>query len=248
MFKLMKYESLRKIKLLLISLVIIGLFEIGILFTIYKGGYSLGLTAFLIWFLGVGGLIFALVDSITMYSHDLHRKPGYMLFLTPNNSYKIIGSKLLISLIEVAVGAVIYVSLNMLNYSIIYRLYFNDPDSPARKILDFITNIEHFPSPSEALMILLSLIVTWFTLILTIYLSITISKTLLSNVKFGGLFSFIFFIILYVIIIFIHSKLVGSINGDSIMVNNIINISYSTFVSILLYIGSSTLLSKGVDL
>lgn len=103
MFKLMKYELLKKVNLMFIALIVSVAVELIIVFTIYKGGAALGFSMFLIFLLGFGGFIMLFVDSVVMYSSDLYKKPGYMLFfLTPNSSFKIIGSKLLVSLIEAA--------------------------------------------------------------------------------------------------------------------------------------------------
>lgn len=256
MLKLMKYESLRKIRLLLIALVVIGITELAIIYTIYKGGYALGFTIMLIALLGFGGLIFLLIDSITMYSSDLYKRPGYMLFLTPNNSFKIIGSKLLISLLEGTIGIAIYISLLFANYKLIYSIYFNDPASEARMILDFFTSLTQFPSAKDMIMLVISFVVGWFSLILTIYLAITIRKTLLSNVKFGGIFSFIFFLILQFVIYYIQFKLLGNVDSWSYSVNENVSVAtysltsliYSGITGIILYISSSMLLSKGVDL
>ncbi|GMQ57919.1 hypothetical protein AN1V17_23140 [Vallitalea sediminicola] len=254
MLRLMKYESLKKAKLIVIALVMFGLIELAILFTIYKGGIALVFTVILIFLLGFGGLIFLLIDSINMYSSDLYKKPGYMLFLTPTNSYQIIGSKLIISLIEATIGLGMYIGFMLLNYKIVYAKYLNDPASNARMIMDFFESFSALPSPSEIILGIVSFIIGWFALILTIYLAITIRKTLLANVKLGGIFSFLFFLILQVLITYVQYKIVGSIDtGVSIgkgatMDYSTTSLIYSSIVSIILYISSSTLLSKGVDL
>jgi hypothetical protein len=248
----MKYEALRKVKLIVIALVMFGLVELAILFTIYKGGSALAFTMMLTFLLGFGGLIFLLIDSITMYSSDLYKKPGYMLFLTPTNSYQIIGSKLLISIIEATVGLAIFIGFMVLNYNIVYNKYLNAPGSSAKMVMDFFNNFSVLPTPNEMILGVVSFIVSWFSFILTIYLAITIRKTLLSNIKFGGIFSFIFFLILQGIISYIRFKLIG--NGSITSGTNIINtyfipsLIYSLVVSIIMYVSSSTLLSKGVDL
>jgi hypothetical protein len=250
----MKYEALKKAKLIVIALAMFGLIELAILFTIYKGGVALVFTVILIFLLGFGGLIFLLIDSINMYSSDLYKKPGYMLFLTPTNSYQIIGSKLFISLIEATIGLTMYIAFMVLNYNIVYSKYLNDPGSNARMIMDFFKGFSSLPTPSEILLAIVSFVISWFAFIITIYLAITIRKTLLSNVKLGGFFSFIFFLIIQVIITYIQYKLIGKVdNSITVGKNMTMNYSttsliYSSVISIIMYVSSSTLLSKGVDL
>ncbi|QUH28872.1 hypothetical protein [Vallitalea guaymasensis] len=254
MLRLMKYEALKKAKLIVIALVMFGLIELAILFTIYKGGIALVFTVILIFLLGFGGLIFLLIDSINMYSSDLYKKPGYMLFLTPTNSYQIIGSKLLISMLEATIGLAMYIGFMALNYNIVYNKYLNDPGSNARMIMDFFESFSALPSPGEIVLGIVSFVIGWFAFILTIYLAITIRKTLLSNVKLGGFFSFIFFLILQTIITYVQYKIVGNVdNGITVGKNMTMNYTttsliYSSVVSVIMYVSSSTLLSKGVDL
>lgn len=257
MLKLMKYEALRKIRLLFIALVVVGIVELVILYTIYKGGIALGFTVFLVFLLGFGGLIFLLVDSITMYSSDLYKRSGYMLFLTPNNTFKIIGSKLLISLFEAAFGLAVYIILMYGNYKLVFSLYLNDPASEARMLLDLFTAFAKLPSATDVIMLIVSVVVGWFSFILTIYLAITIRKTLLSNVKFGGIFSFIFFLILQFILTYVQFKLLGNVDTwttsqsmDISVTNNytLTSLLYSCVTGAILYVSSSMLLAKGVDL
>ncbi|GKX28392.1 hypothetical protein SH1V18_08720 [Vallitalea longa] len=253
MLKLIKYEFLRKIKNLGICIVIFAILEGISLYTIYKGSSSLPYTLIIMLLSIFGMFIFLLIDSITMYSSDLYKKSGYMLFLTPNSSSKIIGSKLLVSLIEATVGLSLLFGCLYINYQIVYDKYLNNPQ--AQELLDILKSIFSQPSTSEIVFIVLSFVISWFSFITTIYLAITIRKTLLANVKAGGLFSFIIFLVLQGIITYVQT-LVTTYDSTSIMISNnnmamqysTSSIIYSCVVMLILYVTSSVLLSKGVDL
>ncbi|QUI21530.1 hypothetical protein HZI73_04140 [Vallitalea pronyensis] len=255
MFKLIKYELLKKVNLMFIALIVAVAVELVIVYTIYRGGAALGFSVFLIFLLGFGGLIMLFVDSIIMYSSDLYKKPGYMLFLTPNNAFKIIGSKLLVSLIEAAVAVGFFIGLMYINYHLVYTLYLNDLSGEAKMLLDLFIAFTKLPSVGDMVMIIVSLTVSWFTLIVTAYLAITIRKTLLANIKFGGIVSFIFYSIIQFILIYIQIQILG--NVDAWQTSNNVGITstvsfasliYSCVTGAILYISSSMLLSKGVDL
>lgn len=262
MLKLMKYEALRKQKLLFIAITIIVLVEALIIFTLYKGGAAIGLTLFLVFLLGFGGIIFILVDNINMYSQDLYKKQGYMFFLTPNNGYKILGSKVLIGLIELLVGALIYYGIMFLNYKIVINLYLNETSRKASELMDFFGAffIDKMPPASDIFLVLLTIILGWFAFILTVYMAITLSKTLFKNIKFGGVISFVIFIVLNIIISIIQYKVL-KINGGSggmfIRANEMsytleeystISCIYNGILSIILFFFSGMLLNKKVDI
>ena len=89
MLKLIKFEFIRKYKLL--SMTLISAIALNIL-AISRGPG--GSTMFILLFPLVLSVLY-LIDIIKMYSEDLNKKTGYMLFMTPNSGYKIISSKLL---------------------------------------------------------------------------------------------------------------------------------------------------------
>ena len=59
--------------------------------------------------------VFYLADIIKMYSDDLNKKTGYMLFMTPNSGYKIISSKLLAAILEGFALVLIYFIFILIN-------------------------------------------------------------------------------------------------------------------------------------
>ena len=56
--------------------------------------------AFLIF---IGGFFAAMVFSFMLYYNDISKKPGYLLFMTPQSTAKIIASKLLVGFIGLIV-------------------------------------------------------------------------------------------------------------------------------------------------
>lgn len=266
MLKLIKYELIRKRKLLAMSLAVVILVELALLFTLYKGGGWIGLTMLLTFTTSIGIYLFVLVDCALTYSSDLNKPHGYMLFMTPNNGYKLIASKIIVSFIEIILGTVILFGVLYSNYLYAVHLFSKNLSETAKVFIDLFKGAFSgvIPSLGQFFLILTTMALQWFLTIMTIYFAITLTKTLLSNVKFKGLFSFIFFIGLYILHTNIFGAIIGSLGYFNNMVNSVTNSSfdfdknlfnffittcliYLTTSSIYLYF-SGRLLNKRVDL
>lgn len=108
MSKLIKYEFIKNRLGILISLGCIFMVEIIFLFSYYtKEDISLVISLLLLFFGCYICNIFGLIVGTRTYTRELSDKTGYMVYMTPNSYYKIIGSKyiftLLLELIYIAV-------------------------------------------------------------------------------------------------------------------------------------------------
>ncbi|NYB75981.1 hypothetical protein HZF24_17675 [Sedimentibacter hydroxybenzoicus DSM 7310] len=191
MLNLIKYELIKKYKLFSIAII----FSLGL--NVYHMTKGAGGSIFFIAFFPMIAGILYIVDVIRMYSDDLNKKSGYMLFMTPNSGYKIIVSKLITSVIEGFAILLIYFIFILINgvniaissgteivYSQIIRL--------VNSLLSgsFGINLGHI---FVFLFAVLTFIIAFIT---TVYAAMTIRKSIFSEVKFGGLLSFIIFMLL----------------------------------------------------
>lgn len=184
MLKLMKYEFLRRKTLLIVVLSVLFAMEALTAFGIYKGVGWLGLSITLISIMCIGVPIFVFFDSISTYYSDLKNKHGYMLFLTPNNGFKIIGSKLIIGVIEAIIFTSLVVFFMYINFEITHAMYLSEVNDFTIGFSQVISELkEQFPYSfwQVALVSIISFLLSWFSTILMAILSITISKTILSN-------------------------------------------------------------------
>lgn len=197
MLKLMKYELLRKQRILIISTSILFFIELAILFGIFKGGGWSALAILLIFMMIFGVILFVFVDSIRSYSVDLNQKEGYSLFLTPTSGYKIIGSKAIISFIELIFFVVIVFGLMVLNYKFTQFLYPDAFSKVVTPLFDTLKQMYSIPKLTELFFIILVYVFEWFAVIMIAILAMTLRKTILSNSKLGWLISLIFFVVIY---------------------------------------------------
>lgn len=189
MLKLIKFEFLRKRMIFVIS---IALVMIGQAYAIYKYfdieapvRAVIGQEVFAVYVLIVlvAMAILYLIDIIFLFRNDLFKQEGYMLFMTPNSGYKILGAKLIFALIEGLSIVAFYMLLVFINIKMMK--------------LDVI-NFEYFRISSEDLALMIKgLILGVFVLVefaLTVYLSFALFKSIFNNVRFKGLITFFIFI------------------------------------------------------
>ena len=183
MLKLIKYE-LRKNRTILLA--ITGAFLLLQLYYMYsvfakKDGHMEASGIFLI-LMGWACFFAIFVLAVTNYSRELNSKSSYLIFMTPNSSYTIIFSKMLTTLLEGLLMAVLATALVIADVEL-YRIARPDAEH-------FLTLMQHVMKSlglpvSEFLFGLLSMtligLVTFFAMISMIYLSVTLSATFLQN-------------------------------------------------------------------
>lgn len=203
MLNLIKYEFIRKSKLLGVFLAVVLILDavslIRLQISDLAGEYQIAVLgtffALLIW----ACFILYVVDVTVMYSRDLDNKTGYMFFMTPNSGFKILGSKVIAGILEGIMLAVIYLLLLVVNfmgfYGDILRAFISESD-----VFSVYLNSIHLQGYELIWSIVLCAITLFIgivTFVLMIYAAISIRKSILANKKFGGLISFVFFLLLF---------------------------------------------------
>lgn len=228
MFNLIKYEFLRKYKLILMTVVsalIINLF-------LLTRGVS-GSSIFLVFFPLILSILYV-SDIIRMYSDDLNKKSGYMLFMTPNSGYKIIVSKLITAVFEGLAIILLYFVFILLNgaYIIYVAGDYINLDEVIRAINMLLSGSLGF-NLGHVFVLLFAALVFIIGFIITAYTAMTIRKSIFSENKFGGLLSFIIFIGLNWIISYTSGKLFSVLSPYYDSYANLNNVSASELVVIL---------------
>ncbi len=208
MLKLIKYEFIKKSKLLLILLITAILANIGIALAFKETGVGLflGFTPFAL-------IILYLYELIRTYSDDLNKKTGYMLFMTPNSGYKIIGSKLIFIITEGIILFVTYFIFLLFNIMCMALKATGDFSLIIKGINEMIQGLNSVVimqfgmNLGDILLIIIMILVSAVVFALIVYSAMTIRKSIFANTKFGGLLSFIIFVALN----FIYGKLTNFI-------------------------------------
>ncbi|SHI78690.1 hypothetical protein [Pseudobutyrivibrio xylanivorans] len=209
MLNLMKYEFRKSWKMKGFVLCFTAFFELMFLFGVFSMNED-------VWSVGVFGLILTTicglfligVYSIHVLSKDINTKQSYMLFMTPNSSYKILGSKVLENCGSVFLSGMFFMALAMADIMILVVKY-----EDIQGIIDMlgliITGNREAFTYQTFVMAGLDTVLSWVYLICVGYLAVVICATLLNGNKFNGLLSFIAFIVIAILVDKLHDGLFG---------------------------------------
>ena len=191
MLRLLKYEFRKTLFPKMVLLALLVIFEGIFLYGYWTGSDStttLGLSLFLFTFL-CGLLAIGIISLVTLHK-DMNTRQGYMLFMTPNSTYRILGAKVAENgLSMLGIGAVGLV-LCLLDFSLI------------KQELKFITTfLENFgigltPTFPHLAALLAYIICSILCSVTTAYLADVISSSLLNGQKGNMVITFALFALL----------------------------------------------------
>lgn len=213
MFNLMKYELIKqknsKIVFGAIMLILEIIFLIGVIinkedmYAISIALMSMTVTITLFW---------VAFEAIFTYANDLKNKSGYMLFMTPNSNQKILGSKILVSVITMFVAGVIFLLLAFADVTFMLARFsqLNELWILIKSFLEGVNSVDI--TWSLVIIAAAAMLLSWINLLVTGFLAVTISHTVLANIKMNGLISFVLFLVINFISSFIMNAITDGIN------------------------------------
>lgn len=235
MLKLLKHEFQKQfsrlIGLLILLVISEGMFVIG--YYVHNDqvmGRGLAIFAFLTIFgcIGIG------IDSILTMINDLSNNHNYMLFMTPNNGYKILGAKVLENLIS-TLGLIVICVLTMIGD---YFLVGGKSQYLINLHINTASTASIVHSFSYGLMI-------WLALVALIILSIVLSLTLFKDAHHNFLLSLLVFIGLSILMSTIYNTIGRYIPSSG---DNIYNVIYTIIMIVGCYVTSATLMDHQLSL
>lgn len=200
MLKLVKYEYRRNITGILVVLAAILGLQGYFLGAAYWGTIDHVMAAGSLLMMAAGVTVaVVLLYSVSLYSKELNAKTSYLTFMTPNSTSKILGSKLLATLLLGALYALLLGAFAVWDFDILRRLF---PQIEFIQVmLDSVLTQMHTNLSSiliTASSLAFDFLVNFFTTVVVAYLAITLSATVLQNKKFKGILSFLLFILIMV--------------------------------------------------
>ena len=195
MLRLLKYEMRKTLfpKLVLIALLAImeGIFLYGYK-TNKQDTTALGMGLF-IFVLSCGFLMIGVVSLVTLHK-DMNTRQGYMLFMTPNSTYKILGAKVA----ECGLSLLAFGGIGLAVCALDFSLFEQEIKLLTTILESFAPNLDlSFPNLAALLFYILCNILCSVT---TAYLADVISSALLNGKKGNLIITFIFFIMLNYVI------------------------------------------------
>lgn len=244
MFKLMKYEFRKTWVTKLILLGITAAAEAAFLFNLYTDKED-GLAASIgiLTLLAVFGVLFIGLQSVITLHRDMNTKQGYMLFMTPNSCYKILGAKVLENGLSILVTGAFYFALGALDITLLFAKQ-GQLNQIWQLLQDVIKSInEEIPLTADALAAFtFSLLAGWISTVVTAYLADVISAALLNGKSFNGVISFVIFLALN----WAFGWLVGiaSQNIPNVITSLLVQGGISLLIAAVMYVVTAQIMEK----
>ena len=250
MLKLMKYEF-RKYALIKI-IIAISFVSIELLFLCTASANNLKAANSgmgVLQFIAAITTFIIVFEPIVSLSSDLGRKSGYLLFLTPNSSYRIMWAKIIYGILQVIVAVIIFNGVFILDAAMMTAKYgaFDRQSNYYEGILNFAGL---YKSPSEvfvAAKMSFGMMLIWFSSISLVLLSLCISTAILSRRKGKSIVSFFTFLILQ--LLFVSALSSFGLDLDSAGNGNLLGLLIiSSIILVAATFGSAWVLEKKVSL
>ena len=210
MSKLLKYELRKTWALKLIILGVTAAAELAFLITLFldtENHEILGATCLLLFFIALGGTILIGVQSVLTLHRDMNTKQGYMLYMTPKNSFRILGAKLLENGLSLVLAGAFFFLLGLLDVTLLFSRM-GSLEELWKFFQDFVRmiNDEIQLNAQSILCLVAELLASWLATVSIAYLADIISSALLNGRKMNGFLSFLFFILLTVLLSWIQNR------------------------------------------
>ena len=197
MLRLLKYELRKTLmsKLILLGITVVA--EAVFLAGLWgKKEDTLAIGAFLLFAIAIVGIALMGILSVVTLHRDMNTKQGYMLFMTPNSCYRILGAKVIECALSLLLAGAFFFGLGYLDFSLILG------EGTNKQIWDMFNQMvrtinQHIVLDAPHISALIfEIIATWLCTITTAYLADVISSSLLNGKKGGLLITFLIFLLL----------------------------------------------------
>lgn len=247
MWKLIKYELRKQMQSKAIIFGIVALLEIVWLWGLFMNEDLLFSTSGFLFVAANISMLYLYFESVVTFSNDLKTKNSYMLFMTPNSSYKIIGAKVLASGIQIIVYGLCFFGIGVLDLGIM-AIRIHSVSEIIELIQTFLReSVQIDVDVTYVLLIVFSIMIVGIFILVLAYLSITLSATFLANKAYKGIISFAIF----ALIVFIEEKIVSAVLGNVLLSDSttiILSIVWYAAMSIAAYVATAWMLDKRVSL
>ena len=247
MKNLFKYEMrktlIAKLILAAIAAIVEALFLVG-LFKNRTGQQTITMVVFIL--LGLVGVLLIGIQSIVALHRDMNTRQGYMLFMTPNSSYKILGAKVLENACSILIASAVFFEVCVMDYSLMVS-----HSQDVSEVVDILKQIVNSMGASLSFNVadiasfVLNYVMQWLCEITVAFFADILISSVLNGKKFAGLLGFALFLL--------FSYAVGEIakllpEGGSLPVTYAISTVYYAVIVALTYFGSAKLMDRHLSI
>ena len=198
MLKLMKYEFRKTLSAKLLLLGIAAALQIFFMISLYADKENaLGISIVLLSALAFGGILMIGLYSVMTLHRDMNTKQSYMLFMTPNSSYGILGAKVLENGLSILLAGGFFFVLGVVDITLLVSHY-----GELNRIWEMFThfiqsiNSELQINASGLACLTFCMLAGWISTVTAAFLADVVSAALLNGKAHNGLISFLLFLLL----------------------------------------------------
>ncbi len=207
MSALLKYEMRKTWPMKLIILGITAVAEIVFLLAVLlrnaEGNTDKLILAMslLLFFIAFGGIMLIGVQSVLTLHRDMNNKQGYMLYMTPRNSFQILGAKMLENGLSLVLAGLFFFLLGTLDVTLLFSRL-GELEALWEYVQEFLKmlNAQIELNAQGIACLIVELLCSWLGTVSIAYLADIISAALLNGKRFNGILTFIFFIALTIVL------------------------------------------------
>lgn len=198
MLKLFKYEAIKnrlsKLLVAAITLVLEALFCYGVF---KEDSKTITVTSLLLLLLAIFSIVWFGIQSVITLHKDLNSRQSYMLFMTPNSNYKILGAKVLENGVSVLVCGVFFGLLGFLDFTLI-----KNNVQALSELIDMVNSVFSAVmsnirlDPMSIIAFGCYMIFSWLSTITVAYLAVIMVSSVLKEKKGSMLIAFLIFLAL----------------------------------------------------
>lgn len=196
MLRLLKYELRKTLFAKLILLAITAVAEAIFLYGHWADKEKpLVIGAALLFIIAISGITLMGILSLVTLHRDMNTKQGYMLFMTPNSCYKILGAKVIECGVSLMIAGAFFFGLGILDFSLLLggsEVIHDIWDVVSEMLRMFRIDL----SLSNIAALVFYLLSFWLCTVTTAYLADVISSSLLNGKKGNLLITFLLFLVL----------------------------------------------------
>ena len=239
MKELLKYEFRKTWTAKLVVLGIAAVLEIVFLIGLALGPEGetgtrlIGISTPLLVMAAIFGVLFIGIQSVVILHRDMNTKQGYMLYMTPRNSYQILGAKYLENGLSLTLSGAAFFLLGLLDVTALFSRFgqLDQLWEMARQFMRMM-GAEVELNTGVFLSFTVSMLASWLAVVAIAYLADIVSSALLNGKKLNGLISFVFFVLLSALHGWLQNLLLGRGMGFSEMMlaEAAISLAYSAIM------------------
>ena len=240
MTRLLKYEFRKTLFTKLVLLGLTAVIEAWYLVSLWKNRPDSEGVALVL--LGLFGILFMGIQSVLTLHRDMNTRQSYMLFMTPNSTYRILGAKVLESGLSTLLAGAFFFGVVFADVTALMARN-QSVEETLSMLRDFLSAINENIrlNLGDILCYTAYVLASWLSTVFLAYLADIVSSSLLNGKRFGLLISFLVFLLLNYLVF----KGIGALPGATDpRMNQLLQSGYCLLASAIVYYVSAKLMDR----